>query len=267
MYTYVGEIESTARFGGFLMGLIFFVFAIYLVFAILAVAVIVLRLVANYKLFQRAGLEGWRQFIPVYGSWCRAKIAFGTGYEYIGLIPWIQILLCCIPYIGWIASIVGMAQSMYIQYKYAASFGASPVLQVVTSLTEVIGEQVLAFGKQYRYIGCQREVLGLPRMNNQNSYQYNAYNNGQYQNPGQYQGNGPIYQNPGQYQGNEPIYQNPQGEAYGFDYNTNPNNASQSSVNVEQNQNPVDTNANPVDTNVNPAVNLKKEDETSDDNK
>jgi len=60
MYTYVGEIESTARFGGFLMGLLFFVFAIYIVFAILAVAVIVLRLVANYKLFQKAGLEGWR---------------------------------------------------------------------------------------------------------------------------------------------------------------------------------------------------------------
>lgn len=60
MYTYVGEIESTARFGGFLFGLIFFVFAIYIVFAILAVAVVVLRLVSNYKLFQRAGLEGWR---------------------------------------------------------------------------------------------------------------------------------------------------------------------------------------------------------------
>ena len=247
MYTYVGEIESTARFGGFLMGLIFFVFAIYAVFAILAVAVIVLRLVANYKLFQRAGLEGWRQFIPVYGSWCRAKIAFGTGYEYIGLIPWVQILLCFIPYIGWIASIVGMAQSMYIQYKYAASFGASTVLQVVTSLTEVIGEQILAFGKQYRYIGCQREILGLPRMNNQNNYQYNAYNNGQYQNPGQ--------------------HQNPQGEAYGFNYNTNPNTNSQASVNVEQNQNPVDTNVNPVDANVNPVVNLKKEDETSDNDK
>ena len=91
-------------------------------------------------------------------------------------------------------------------------------------------------------------------MNNQNNYQYNAYNNGQYQGNGPvYQGNGPIYQNPGQ-------YQNPQGEAYGFDYNTNPNNASQSSVNVEQNQNVADTDVNPV-------VNLKKEDETSDNNK
>ena len=259
MYTYVGEMESTARFGEFLFGLIFFVFAIYIVIAVFLLAVVVLRLIANYKLFQRAGLEGWKSLIPMYSDWCRAKIAFGEGYEYIGLIPCILIIFCFIPYIGWIANIACVAQAMYIQYKYAASFGASSVLQVVTSLSAVIGEQVLAFGKQYNYIGCQREVLGLPRMNNQNNYQYNAYNNGQYQNPGQYQNQG-QYQNPGQYQGNGPIYQNPQGEAHGFDYNTNPNNASQSSVNVEQNQNPVDTNVNPV-------VNLKKEDETSDNDK
>ena len=109
MYTYVGEMESTARFGGFLLGLVFFVFVIYIVFAILAVAVIVLRLIANYKLFQRAGLEGWKSLIPLYSDWCRAKIAFGPGYEYIGLIPCIMILFCFIPYIGWIANIVCVA--------------------------------------------------------------------------------------------------------------------------------------------------------------
>lgn len=109
MYTYVGEMESTARFGGFLFGLIFFVFAIYIVIAVFLLAVVVLRLIANYKLFQRAGLEGWKSLIPMYSDWCRAKIAFGEGYEYIGLIPYILIIFCFIPYIDWIAYIVSAA--------------------------------------------------------------------------------------------------------------------------------------------------------------
>lgn len=180
MYTYVDDMTGLETFGGLLAAAVIFLIIMAVIGLIIGLAVATVNIVSNYKLFQKAGVPGWKQFIPIYADWYKAKIGIGPGYEYIGLIPWVCIVLQVIPYIGWIFYFLTFVQYWYVAYKYAQSFGAGPVLQVITALFEVIGEAILAFSQGFNYLGYWGQALGLPRMNTQNpEYNYNAgYSNG-----------------------------------------------------------------------------------------
>lgn len=205
MYTYVDDMAGLETFGELIAIAFMFLIAMAAIGIILGLAIATVSIVANYKLFERAGLPGWKQFIPIYADWYRAKIGLGPGYEYIGLIPWVCVVLQVIPYIGWVFYFLAFIQYWYLVYKYAQSFGAGPILQLITALFGVIGEAIIAFSQGFGYLGYWGQALGLPRMNIQNpgyADQYNnEYNNEQYYSP--YQNNAESVQN------NQQVYEQP----------------------------------------------------------
>ena len=55
----------------------------------------ILQIVANWRIFTKAGEAGWKSIIPVYGDYISYKIAWQTGYFWLmfvlGIISsWIQ---------------------------------------------------------------------------------------------------------------------------------------------------------------------------------
>lgn len=58
-YEYVGSYSN---------GIMNFALGFFLVFMIVLLAVLIVMVVANYKIFRKAGKEGWESLIPIYGA-------------------------------------------------------------------------------------------------------------------------------------------------------------------------------------------------------
>ncbi|MGN1022071.1 MAG: DUF5684 domain-containing protein [Lachnospiraceae bacterium] len=61
------------------------------------ITVYVLLVIANWKIFEKAGEPGWMSLIPILNSYIFFKITWGNGWFF---------LLTLIPFIGWIFYVI-----------------------------------------------------------------------------------------------------------------------------------------------------------------
>ena len=71
------------------------------VFLLAILAVVVLQLVAMYKVFEKAGKPGWAAIVPVYNTWVLAEVGGKPGW--MGIVA---AVISAIPLIGPIVSLV-----------------------------------------------------------------------------------------------------------------------------------------------------------------
>ena len=116
--------------GGVFAGMIL---AIYLI----SIAIGVLTIIANWKIFTKAGQAGWKSLIPIYNIVILFRIA--------GISPWwiLAYLAAFIPVIGWVAS---FALSIYLMINLAKAFGKEGGFAVGLILLNTIFMMILAFG-------------------------------------------------------------------------------------------------------------------------
>jgi len=108
-----------------------------MVMLLIWLAVLVVCIIAFWKVFTKAGQPGWAAIIPIYNLIILLKIA--------GRPAW-WVLLMLIP-------IVNIVISLLVAIDVAKSFGQSPVFGVVMLwLLSIIGYLVLGFGSA-KYIG------------------------------------------------------------------------------------------------------------------
>ncbi|KHD45740.1 DUF5684 domain-containing protein [Streptococcus hongkongensis] len=91
-----------------------------------------LMVIGNWRLFKKAGYEGWKSIIPIYGGFVKHKIAFGEENK------WLY-------FIGWVLAIY----YSYTHFCYLRAFGASKGLAVLGLFFPGIVTLVVAFGKLY----------------------------------------------------------------------------------------------------------------------
>lgn len=63
---------------------------------ILSLGMILLNLIASWRLFEKAGLQGWKGLIPIYNTYCLYQMAFGKGkgwYIICLLVPCVNAIL------------------------------------------------------------------------------------------------------------------------------------------------------------------------------
>ena len=63
---------------------------------VISLGVLVLTIVASWKLFEKAGLQGWKAIIPIYSTYCLYQMAFGKGkgwYIICLLVPCVNVIL------------------------------------------------------------------------------------------------------------------------------------------------------------------------------
>lgn len=65
---------------------------------LLAIAYFVLKIVANWKIFEKAGQPGWASIVPFYSNYIEFNIYWGNGWLF--LIPVVLSLLSGIPLLG-----------------------------------------------------------------------------------------------------------------------------------------------------------------------
>ncbi|MBR3594711.1 signal peptidase I [Candidatus Saccharibacteria bacterium] len=103
-------------------------FGFFLVLCI--IACIVLVIVAEWKIFTKAGKEGWKSLIPVYNAY--------TMLQILNMEP----MLCFLSLLPGANFMLGIVMSV----KLAKSFGKGTGFAIGIILLEPIFEMILAFG-------------------------------------------------------------------------------------------------------------------------
>jgi hypothetical protein len=120
---------------GFLAGIFGFLAAMWL----LVVVILIVSIIAMWKIFEKAGREGWKSLIPFYNMYVLTEICGMTGWLF---------LLCFIPGIG------TLIWTILIAIKLAPAFGKETAFAIGLILLPLIFELILAFGDaQYQLDG------------------------------------------------------------------------------------------------------------------
>lgn len=53
---------------------------------LIAILFYILTVAAQWVVFQKAGIAGWKSIIPIYNSYCLFKIAWGNGWVFLATI-------------------------------------------------------------------------------------------------------------------------------------------------------------------------------------
>ena len=117
-------------------------------YSLIILAFYVLIIVAQWKIFTKAGQEGWKALIPIYNV--------VVLYKIIGLSPWIILLylLSVVPVVGWIISI---ALSIVSTVKLAKAFNQSTAFIFGLLFLSPIFQMILGFGKA-EYVGPENNT-------------------------------------------------------------------------------------------------------------
>ena len=106
---------------------------------IIYLAVLVLTIVANWKIYTKAGVPGWACLIPFYGVYKYFQIAGMNGWMF---------LLLCIP-------IVNIVVLFIVENKIAKAFGKGTGFGIGLVLLPTIFQCILGFGSA-EYVGPEQ---------------------------------------------------------------------------------------------------------------
>lgn len=113
---------------------------------LIVVVILVLNIVANWKIFTKAGQPGWASIIPFYNDYISYKIYWGNGWLF--LVPVVgAVLAAIIPLVGWILSILLIVWSVFNVKKIATAFGQGTGFAVGLFFLPTIFQMILGFGK------------------------------------------------------------------------------------------------------------------------
>lgn len=107
-------------------------------YGIVILIVSILVIVAQWKIFTKAGEHGWASIIPFYNNYVLFKIAMGNGWLF---------LLCLVPVVNFVILIVCM-------FKLAKAFGKGVGFGFGLWLLGPIFMMILGFGSA-EYVGVE----------------------------------------------------------------------------------------------------------------
>lgn len=149
MYSYNNSIINSnasttagldAMFGGMAIGAMLLVGFLVLI----ALAVAIVLIIAQCKIFVKAGEKWWKAIVPVYNSWVQTKI---TGLAWW----WFPIYICVsslmeIKELSLVACMMVVLISFNYNYNLAKKFGKSNGFAVLSTFLPFIGLPILGFG-------------------------------------------------------------------------------------------------------------------------
>lgn len=112
---------------------------------IIGLAVAVFSVIVMWKMFEKAGKEGWRAIVPIYN--------IITLLEIVGL-KWYYIFIYCASFIPVIGSLVVLFFTFVVMVKLAKSYGKDIGFGVGLTLISIVFMAILAFDKSITYTGA-----------------------------------------------------------------------------------------------------------------
>jgi len=101
----------------------------------------ILKIVCNWRLFEKAGRPGWAAIVPFYNSWIMAEIGTGNGW---------MIFFFFVP-------IANFFFFFYLRYRFFRYY-CNDGFAVFCIFFAIIGRPILAFSKRYPLDSGVREA-------------------------------------------------------------------------------------------------------------
>lgn len=186
--------------------------------AIFAVVGFVIKYIANWKLFEKANVQGWKCLIPFYNSYKNMQIVFGNSYGWLFLI--------------YLIPVVNAIFILYVSYKKAKVYNGDNAIAIIAIFFPSAVTYIQAFSSRFSYVGPNVNLNNRSYDNN-NDYRYynqqNRYNTNNSNNYQQDYRRNQRYTNQQNYRenNNNRYYQNNQRPPYNNDnyhYQNNTNN-------------------------------------------
>ncbi len=114
------------------------------ILGLLMFAILIIAIISLWKIFEKAGVEGWKALIPFYNMWVLAEIVGKPGW--LGLLA---ILLTFVPFIG---ALLASVLFFYLYYLLAKSFGKGVLFALGLFFLGFIFFPILGFGDD-KYLG------------------------------------------------------------------------------------------------------------------
>ena len=111
--------------------------SVFMALLAIMVNILVFTIIANWKIFTKAGEAGWKSLIPIYSSVILYRIA--------GISPWL-ILLYLLVWVPVIGPLISLGLTIYLMINLANAFGKSTGFAVGLILLNTIFIMILAFG-------------------------------------------------------------------------------------------------------------------------
>ena len=128
------------------------VFATVGIIILVVLAIVILVMVAKYKLFKKMGIEGWKSLIPMVTDYLQME-ATGVSQKWL-LIVTFGGVVTLIPIIGYLVYLVAIIyMGILVNVSLAKAFGKSTGFAVGLILLNPIFLCILAFSKDSKYIG------------------------------------------------------------------------------------------------------------------
>ena len=111
------------------------------IYIAIILAIAVFMTIAVWKIFKKAGRNGWEAIIPVYNNW--------VMYEIVGMKGWYA-LLALIPFVG---GIIALVFSIMACIRLAKAFNKDGGYAVGLILLPIVFYPILGFGKDNVFYG------------------------------------------------------------------------------------------------------------------
>ena len=134
------QTEAAYAMGGAMLGGMFGVLTLFLI------VFYILLIIAEWKIFTKAGESGWKSLIPFYSTYILFKISKLSSGWFIGFL--VGTILTCIQ-VDWVMLIGAIALiviGIYSTIKLADAFGKGTVFKVGLILLPSIFTLILGFG-------------------------------------------------------------------------------------------------------------------------
>ena len=132
------DVESL--FGGMAVGAMI----LFAILGLIVLAVVIFMIIAECKLYAKAGEKWWKVFIPIYNSWVQTKIV-GLAWWWLPIFIGVS-ALTDFDKVGPVAAMGVILISFNYNYNLAKKFGKSNGFAVLTTFLPFIGLPILAFG-------------------------------------------------------------------------------------------------------------------------
>jgi hypothetical protein len=123
---------------------------------VISIPILVLQIIAYWKIFTKAGEEGWKAIIPGYNLYIMYKIAWQTKFFwiFIGLMFLSGVVsgLTGSIILSYVLMIPGLVVAIIYSHKLSKSFGKEVGFTIGLIFLSTIFSLILAFGSA-RYIG------------------------------------------------------------------------------------------------------------------
>ena len=138
---------------------------------LLVIALCIPVMIAEWKLFKKAGKHGWEIFIPFYSTWVLIEIAGLNWWYFLISIPGTILTAIEIENIGWLTTIASYFISFITYYNIAKKMKQNEVLYGILGIfVPYVAVLILGFSKSITFDNTievsPNGPFGTPKTNN-----------------------------------------------------------------------------------------------------